>query len=311
MARERIIGGVREVWRHPVKSLAGERIGGTSIERRYGVRGDRAWAIRDLAAGEIRGGKSVPALMQLGARYLAEPSAEGGPSSVVDIDLGDGRFVRSDDPDVSARLSERLGRKVELCARPPAEDEAHYLRAHPIVDAETEIRSVAELLPEEAIPYSDAPPPVDLSIVGRYVSPPGTYFDFFDLHLVSTRSLERLAKLAPDSRIEARRFRPNLVVELESPRAGEASGIGASPASAGWPELEWVGQVLAIGDARLELTMPMMRCGMTTHAQQGLPKDPKIMRTLVRECGMNLGAGVTVVRAGRVRVGNEIRIAAA
>ncbi len=55
--------------------------------------------------------------------------------------------------------------------------------------------------------------------------------------------------------------------------------------------------------------MPMMRCGMTTHAQQGLPKDPKIMRTLVRDCAMNLGAGVTVHRAGSIRVGDEIRIA--
>ena len=78
MGRQRVIGVVREVWRHPVKSLAGERIEATPIERRYGVRGDRAWAIRDVAAGEVRGGKSFSALMQLGARYLAEPAAEGG-----------------------------------------------------------------------------------------------------------------------------------------------------------------------------------------------------------------------------------------
>ena len=309
MGRERIIGEVREVWRHPVKSLAGERIETTPIERRFGVRGDRAWAIRDVAAGEIRGGKSFPALMQLAARYLADPTVDGGSSSLVEIELGDGRRVRSDDPIVSALLSERLGRKVELCARPSADDKDHYLRARPITDAETEIRTVSELLPEEAIPFPDTPPPVDLSIVGQYVSPPGTYFDFFDLHVVSTRSLERLAKLAPDSRIEARRFRPNLVVELEPPRPGEASGAGAAAANAGWPELEWVGHVLAIGDARLELTMPMMRCAMTTHAQQGLPKDPRIMRTLVRDCAMNLGAGVTVLRAGSIRAGDEIRIA--
>ena len=309
MSRERNIGEVREVWRHPVKSLAGERIEAAPIERRFGVRGDRAWAIRDVAAGEIRGGKSVPALMQLGARYLAEPAADGGSSSLVEIELGDGRRVRSDDPTVSSLLSERLGREVELCARPAAADKDHYLRARPITDAETEIRSVSELLPEEAVPFSDTPPSVDLSIVGQYVSPPGTYFDFFDLHVVSTRSLERLAGLAPDSRIEARRFRPNLVVEIAPPDPGEASGAGAAAANAGWPELEWVGHILAIGDTRLELTMPMMRCGMTTHAQQGLPKDPRIMRTLVRDCGMNLGAGVTVLRAGAVRVGDEIRIA--
>ena len=136
MAMERVIGQVRELWRHPVKSFGGERIGSAAIELRFGVRGDRAWAIRDVAAGEIRGGKKIPALMQLGARYLVEPAPAGGPSTVVEIDLGDGSWVRSDEPAVSARLSERLGRGVELCARPPAEDKDHYLRARPITDPE-------------------------------------------------------------------------------------------------------------------------------------------------------------------------------
>lgn len=297
MSGGRAIGVVREVWRHPVKSLGGERIAESAIERRDGVLGDRRFALRDLAAGEVRGGKSIPELMQLGARYVEPPRRAG--ASAVEIDLGDGRRVRSDDPEVSRRLSDRLGRKVELCARPPASDLAHYRRARPITDPESEIRAVSQLLPEESIPMASGPPPVDLSVVGEYVSPPGTYFDFFDLHLVSTGSLARLAGLLPDSQIEARRFRPNLVVDLEAPR---------EEPDAPWPELAWVGHVLAIGDLRLELTMPMMRCGMTTHAQPGLAKDPRIMRVLVRDCGMNLGAGVTVREPGLVRVGDAIRV---
>ncbi|MEZ4334321.1 MAG: MOSC N-terminal beta barrel domain-containing protein [Myxococcota bacterium] len=316
MSAGRLIGRVVEIHRHPVKSMGGERVEETPLALRYGVAGDRAWAIRDVAAGEIRGAKKIPALLGLAARYVVPPSERG--AALVEIDLGDGQRVRSDAVDASARLSDRLGRAVELCARRPADDLAHYRRARPITDPESEIREASELLPEESLPAMDAPPPVDLSVVGEYVAPPGTYFDFFDLHLVSTGSLGRFAALVPGSKVEARRFRPNLVVELEAPRSAEggARSSGASAASdpiepdagADWPELAWVGRVLAIGGAELELTMPMMRCGMTTHAQPGLPKDPRIMRALVRDCGMNLGAGVTVRRAGRVRVGDGIRV---
>ena len=55
MSTGRAIGAVREIHRHPVKSMGGESIRETLIEKRFGVVGDRAWAIRDLSAGEIRG----------------------------------------------------------------------------------------------------------------------------------------------------------------------------------------------------------------------------------------------------------------
>jgi len=292
----RAIGVLREIHRHPVKSMAGESIPESMIAMRYGVVGDRAWAIRDVGAGEIRGAKKLPALLGLGARYVEAPDVEA--SRRVEIALGDGSTIRSDEPAVAARLSARLGRPVELCPRLPADAKAHYRRARPITDPESEIREASGLLPEEALPAMGEPP-VDLSVCGEYVSPPGTYFDFFDLHLLSHQSLAHFASLVPDSVVEARRFRPNLVVELDGPGPGEPT----------WPELEWVGRVVSIGDVRLALTMPMMRCGMTTQAQPGLPKDPRIMRALVRDCSMNLGVGVTVLRAGHVRVGDAIRIA--
>jgi hypothetical protein len=180
-------------------------------------------------------------------------------------------------------------------ARPPASDLVHYRRARPITDPEAEIREAYELLPGEPTPtFADSP--VDFSIVQEYVSPPGTYFDFFDLHLLSNRSLARFAARVPGSVIEARRFRPNFVVDLDA--AGDSD----------WPELDQVGRVVSIGDARFQITMPMARCGMTTHAQPGLEKDPRIMRALVQACALNLGVAVTVLRGGRVRVGDAIRL---
>jgi hypothetical protein len=281
--------------------MAGESIEESPVEPRLGLVGDRAWALRDLSAGEIRGAKKIPELLDCRAHYLEEPQGEA--SAAVEIDLGELGSIRSDDPDASQRIGRRIGRDVRLCPRVPASETEHYRRAEPISDMEAEIREGSALLPDEPLPALDGIP-TDLSLATEYVSPPGTYFDFFDLHLLSERSLASLARRAPDSVIDKARFRPNLLVDLRAP---------AEPKS-DWPEIELVGRTLAIGGAELEIVMPMMRCVMTTHAQQArqahprLPKDLSIMRTLVREFGMNLGVGIQVRRPGRIRVGDEIRL---
>jgi hypothetical protein len=295
MDSDDLLGHVRELIRYPVKSMGGESVPMTTVAPGRGLRGDRAWALRDLAAGEIRGAKKIPALLQCRARYLEEPDVER--SSMLEIDLPAFGTVRSDDEKASARISERIGFELRLCPRKPAEEAAHYRRFTPITDMEAEIREGSLLLPEESLPDLGEVP-TDLSIVTEYVTPPGTYFDFFDVHLLSRQSLDRLAALAPESVIDRLRFRPNLVVDLDhGPCAGKAL-----------PENELVGRRIAIGEAVFEVVMPMMRCVMTTHAQQGLPKDPSIMRTLVRECGMNLGVGLQVIAAGRLAVDDPLRI---
>ncbi len=289
------IGRVRELHRYPVKSMAGESVADSRVEPGLGLTGDRAWAVRDLTVGEIRGAKKIPALLECGARYVDAPGPKE--SARIELDLGELGRIRSDDPEASDRLSQRIGLEVRLCPRASAEDRAHYRRAEPIIDQAAEIRRTSELLPDEPLPSMEHAPEGIAELV-EYVSPPGTYFDFFDLHLLSTRSLSSLSERAPDSVIAPRRFRPNLLVELEAPE-------GADPA---WPEIGWVGRTLAIGEAELEFVMPMLRCVMTTHPQGELPRDPSIMRTLVRECEMSLGVGAQVRRAGALRVGDEIRV---
>src|SRR5438046_10423198 len=68
------LGRVIEIWRYPVKSMGGEELERCALGK-LGVPGDRGWAVRDEAAGEIRGAKKLPALLQLAARYLEEPAA--------------------------------------------------------------------------------------------------------------------------------------------------------------------------------------------------------------------------------------------
>ena len=74
MSSGRAIGAVREIFRHPVKSMSGESIRETAIEKRFGVVGDRAWAIRDLTAREIKV-KTREAVNDEGPRRDTSPEA--------------------------------------------------------------------------------------------------------------------------------------------------------------------------------------------------------------------------------------------
>lgn len=283
------IGRISELWRHPVKSLGGERIRSAELDASAGIPGDRSWALRDEQAGELRSAKQFPALLQLSARCLAEPVAREVPP--IEIRLRDGSRARSGDPDASERISRDLGRALRLCARRPASELAHYRRARPITDVAAEIRATSELLPDEPVPEL----PEGLSELAVYATPPGSYFDAFALHLLTTASLAELARRAPGSQIDVRRFRPNVVIDT-------------SPLAEGFLEAAWSGRELQLGAARALVVMPMLRCGMTTQAQAELPKDARIMRALVREAGMNLGVGATLTRAGRVAIGDPVEL---
>lgn len=281
------IATVSELWRYPVKSMAGERITECVVDETFGFPGDRGRAIWDVAGGEIRGAKKIPLLLECAARYREEPTGAGVPH--VEITLPDSQQLDSEAPGISAALSKTLGREVRLCVRRPPSDLAHYRRAEKITDMGREIRDQCGLLPEEPLPEMG-----DVrSELFEFVSPLGTYFDGFPLHLITTASLRELARLAPSSSIDVRRFRPNLVVETDA-------------STRGFAESDWCGRELSIGGLRAKVEMPMMRCSMVAWSQSDLPKDPSIMRTLVREAQQNLGVGLVVTRPGPVALGDPV-----
>src|SRR5829696_6201618 len=105
------IGEVGEVWRYPVKSMAGEPLMESPVDI-TGVRGDRGWAVRDERAGEIRGAKKIPALMQCFARYVEDPAEGTIPHAV--ITLPNGTLTRTDAADANERLSAALDATVTL-----------------------------------------------------------------------------------------------------------------------------------------------------------------------------------------------------
>jgi uncharacterized protein YcbX len=114
------------------------------------------------------------------------------------------------------------------------------------------------------------------------------------IHLLTTASLARLKALHPEGTPDPRRFRPNIVVDM--------AAIEGS-----FPETEWIGRKLAIGNLFLTISEPCRRCGFTILAQEGFDNDPAILRNLVRHNAHNLGVYCTVDRPARVEIGAPMR----
>jgi uncharacterized protein len=123
-----------------------------------------------------------------------------------------------------------------------------------------------------------------------------SHFDGAALHLCTTASLDRLARLRPGSRVDRRRFRPNLVVDV--------------PGRLGFVEDGWVGRRLAVGpDLELDVTERTERCVMVTMAQEDLGDAPGLLRAVADHNGLCLGVYAEVARPGRVAVGDDVRLA--
>ncbi len=283
------VGLLKEVRRYPVKSMGGELLQEVNLTVR-GLPGDRAWAVRDEVRGGIRGAKKIAALMTLRARYVKPPADEG--SSPAEIVLPDGSMLDTGEPEINERLSKAIDHSVTLWPLVPAEQLEHYRRGAPThEDFMQEMRSIFGRLPDEPLPDLTKFPPEIL----EFESPPGSYFDAFPLVLLSESSLRTMQERMPESVFDARRFRPNLV-------------IGDTDSSIPFPEHEWAGRRLQIGDAIVRVEMECPRCVMVTHGFEDLPKDPGVMRALVRETGGNLGAYATIESPGRVGVGDSIQL---
>lgn len=283
------VGRIAEIQRYPVKSMLGERLESVSISQ-AGLRGDRCWATRDEGRGGIEGARKHPALLGCRARFI-EPVGEDGPLPVPEIEFPDGKRMRASDPDASSRLSELAKQSLSLWPQLPADDVDHYRRGSPDhEDMLEELRAIFGRLPDEPLPDIGKFPPEVLTSATL----PGTYFDCYPLFLLSQNSLESLRSAWPDCDFDSRRFRPNILID----------DIEAE----GFPENDWVGKRVRVGDVVFSIAMECPRCLMTTHANAGLAQDPRIMRALVKENGGNLGVYASVEAPGTIRQGDAVEL---
>lgn len=294
MAPGEDVGTVVGLWRFPVKSMAGEQMAEAELTER-GLVGDRGYALVDVQTGKVVSAKSVklfPDVLACQARFVEAPRV-GEEMPPVRIVLPNGTAVTSDASESDRVLSAYFKREVTLARTAP--ESFTIDQYHPDVegaDPAGHRDTVTEAKVGSAF-FADAgvasPVPV------------GAFFDLFPVSVLTTSTLAQLRASRPQSLIDERRFRMNVIV-------------GTS--AVGFLENGWVNRNLGIGaTARLHVAMPDPRCVMTTLAQGDVPRDTEILRTLVRHNRIQVGsaglfpcAGIYAVVAagGTLRTGDPV-----
>ncbi len=265
------------LWRYPVKSLLGERVAASEVGE-CGLTGDRRFGLIDRKTGFVASAKNPrrwPDLFKLSACY---PDGTDGPARIT---LPDGIHVATDDPRASAMVSEALGRDVQLASTAPDQP------------------TLEQYIPS----IEDVDPPEEWEQVyqGRFAqrSPAGTFSDSSPIHIVTTATLDALANATTGVRVDARRFRPNIVVETTEK---------------GFIENDWVDQTITIGGVQIFIRAYTARCVMVTLPQSDLENNPEVLRAAAKRNRLPKNsttepcAGVygLVRRAGTIAVGDRV-----
>jgi uncharacterized protein YcbX len=269
-------GYVGALWRYPVKSMLGEELNAAEITPR-GMLGDRQFAVVDTATGKVAGAKNPRKwgnFLDFRAAYV-EPPQPGSELPAVRLTLPNGTSLTSRQADLPKILSAALGREVTF--------------AEALQSGDSSGTTAEEYWPDvEGLDLHDTVTDFDL--------PTGTFFDVALVHLLTTATMDRLRALHPEGRFEVRRFRPNIVVST-------------GPDTQGFPEDDWIGHTVSIGDrVRLRITGACSRCVMTTLAQGDLPKDSGILRTAAQHNHVNVGVYADVIAGGPIRRGDPVTL---
>ncbi len=191
------------------------------------------------------------------ALLLASTSV--GDDGTVTLSLPDGSAHEAGDPAADAAVSAWLDHEVQV-RRPPSGD---------------------------GLPFENQVDPTDdASDTYEWPGPAGGPFvDLALVHVLTTASLGTW---------DVRRFRPNVLVDVEAD---------------GFVEDDWVGTQVRLGEAVVSPFMRTGRCTMVTKAQPGLDRDLDVARTLNASHGLDLGVYCGVERPGTVRVGDRAAVA--
>jgi uncharacterized protein YcbX len=276
-----VLGTVTTLRRYPVKSMLGEQVPASDVTV-SGMAGDRGLALIHRMTGRVASAKN-PRLWRALLTLTAQ-AADGA----VKITFPDGRIVSSTDKDADEMLSRFLGHDVTLTAEaPPGAAMEH-------ADPDAVIR---DGLTAEA----------DISLVQVSAgAPPGTFFNFAPVHIITTSTLDRIAKLSPDGTVDELRYRPNIVL--------------STPETNDFVENDWLGRDLAVtgSDLMLRVVARTPRCAVPTLPHgSSLPRSAAALRVLAdhnrvfpREHSTApepcAGVYAQVLRPGRIRVGDAI-----
>lgn len=262
---------VVSLWRYPVKSMMGEELNATVITEK-GILGDRNYALIDTSTGKLANAKNPikwPNMFEYRAVYI-DPIQDSTKLPPVRITFPDGSWGVTTDEDVSQKLSRKLGRPVKVAATSELSSGVHFEGYIPDIEGLNNRKTIF-----------------------TRSSPEGTFYDIAMVHLLTTASINKMRELIPESRIEVRRYRSNIVIDV--------------PNESGFIENDWVGKTVRIGEeVVLEVTQPCVRCIMTTLSQGDLPNDPAILQATVKHNNGAMGVYAKVIHAGRIYRGDKI-----
>ncbi|NRB38258.1 MAG: MOSC N-terminal beta barrel domain-containing protein [Pseudomonadales bacterium] len=280
-----VVGTVKELWRYPVKSMVGGTVNEAHIDK-LGMLGDRGWALRDEVAGELTSVRKMPKLLLCEAVYDTEPEEKKVPD--VSISLPNGIKVNSADEDVNQILSDYLNKKVTLWPLQPRSNWRHY-RMKEMSGAEAMKKQFAskELPDMSSVSWKKM---LELSI---FSTPLGRYYDCYPLHILTSNSLKNLSEIEPDAHFCQQRFRPNIFIESADEKAQ-------------FDEFLWLNGQLKIGETIIKCESRTVRCLMPAQPQPGFNKDSKVLRTLEKTTGRHLGINASVIKVGKIQVGDIV-----
>lgn len=290
----RSIARVKEIWRYPVKSMGGESLASCRVGV-AGLVGDRLWAVTD-EDGDIKSARQWPRLIEMSARYVNVQPASGSlyaadvPDVVVISPGGGTAFTRAGGCDQF--VSTYVGKSCKLEPLRPPGDTVFYSpkkeRDMAALGAELD-----QLEDEVELDFSQTPEEM-FAILRQYMTPPGTFFDSFPLHFVSTNAL---AYLESQGGVDAdvRRFRPNLLLEFfDTDEPGAEFGL--------------VGKTVRVGDVTITPQGQTIRCSIPSRPQsvQGLDAAPGMTRAIVDLMKRHVGVYANIETPGVIAVGDEV-----
>jgi uncharacterized protein YcbX len=119
-------------------------------------------------------------------------------------------------------------------------------------------------------------------------------YDVAPISLISRQTITRIAEES-DTKEDPIRFRPNLLIDLES---GEP-----------FDELNWIGRILRVGKAaRIAITEADQRCMMITLDPATAKPSPAVLRCVAQQHKQCAGVYATVLTPGDVGVGDTVSL---
>jgi hypothetical protein len=166
--------------------------------------------------------------------------------------------------------------------------------------AETDRDRVVVRTPE-GVSFFVGDPALDALLSARYgeqlaVVPEETvsHFDAGPVHVLTTSSLAWVETEYGSTGGDARRYRPNIVLDTGDDESLVEEG--------------WLGASLSISSCVLKVSERVERCVMPTFHQDGLPRAPDLLRFLVERNQTMLGVYAKIVSPGTIRVGDIVTV---